>query len=152
MNNESLKVFVDSVSHYFDKVSGYPASVSAPFLIQNINDRLLDYTGIIGISGNHKGSVFVSAPKELLAKLLGFLGVEANSDARLMDLVGEISNTISGNARREFGDDFMLSTPIVLRGKSDEIQVSKVNEIFVIPIVWQNMKANVIINLSDRQG
>ena len=66
-----------------------------------------------------------------------------------MDLVGEISNTISGNARREFGEQFMLSVPIVLKGKSDDIGVMQTANIYMIPIVWRRFKANLIINLGE---
>lgn len=135
MNNEKLQVFVDGVTNYFETVSDEPVSVSTPFLISDINKYLSDYTGIIGISGNQKGSVFFTAPKGLLAHLLNDLGVLSTQEDKLMDLVGEVSNTISGNARREFGDQFMLSVPVVLKGTSDQIAVAKTVEIYVIPIV-----------------
>ncbi len=150
MNDQNLAVFVDGISHYFSTLSDRPAVIGAPFLIQNINDYLLDYTGIIGISGNHKGSVFFSAPKTMLVHLLSALGVISTQEDKLMDLVGELSNTISGNARREFGDEFMLSVPIVLKGKSDAVKISKVVEIYVIPVLWLNLKANLIINLEHQ--
>lgn len=148
MNNESMSVFIDAVTHYFEKLGDKPVTVGAPFLIQDINEYLSDYTGIIGISGNHRGSVFVTAPQSMLSRMLQLLGITTISESRLMDLAGEVSNTISGNARREFGDQFMLSVPIVFKGKSDNIQLAKVTEIYVIPIVWHNMKASIIINLS----
>ena len=70
-------------------------------------------------------------------------------DDKLMDLVGEVSNTIAGNARRVFGDQFMLSTPIVLQGRSDQMRVSNIASIYVIPVLWKNMKAQLIINLNQ---
>lgn len=149
MNDKDLNVFVEGVMHYFSTLSKHPAAVATPFLINDINEYLSDYTGIIGISGNHKGSVFFSAPKLMLAHLLKELGLTSSQEDKLMDLVGEISNTISGNARRDFGEQFMLSTPIVLRGKSKNIQVSEIIENYVIPIVWKDLKANLIINLKS---
>lgn len=149
MGNSKISVFVDGVIHYFDTISDQPARVGTPFLIKNINDYLMDFTGIIGISGNQKGSVFFTAPKSLLVYLLHDLGVFNTQDPKLMDLVGEVSNTISGNARREFGDQFLLSVPLVLKGKSDDIAVSKTVEIYVIPFVWRHTNANLIINLES---
>jgi len=148
MNDDSIRVFIDAVSLYFDKLGQRSAIVGAPFLIQDINDYLLDYTGIIGISGNHKGSVFFSAPAPMLEQVLIAIGLREVNDARLMDLAGEISNTIAGNARRVFGDQFMLSVPIVLKGKSESTRVSKIAEILVIPINWLDMKGNIIVNLA----
>jgi len=149
MNNENLKVFVDGVTNYFETVSNEPAEVGTPYLISDINQNLMDFTGIIGISGNHKGSVFFTAPRALLVHLLNDLGILSTRDDKLMDLVGEVSNTVSGNARREFGDQFLLSVPVVLRGKSDDIAIAKTVEIYVIPIVWRHLKSNLIINLES---
>ena len=147
MKDENLQVFVDGSSHYFETVTQKPASVGAPFLIKDINEYLGDYTGIIGISGSYKGSVFFSSPKNLLVQILSSIGVLSVSEDKLMDLVGEVSNTISGNARREFGDQFLLSTPVVLKGKSDDVKITKVEQIYAIPIVWKQHQANLIINL-----
>ncbi len=149
MNQENLEVFVDGLTNYFDKTTSSLAKVSTPFLIQDINQYLSDYTGIIGISGNHKGSVFFTAPRILIVKLISEIGVLTTQEDKLMDLVGEISNTISGNARRTFGDQFMLSTPIVLKGKTEQLHVSDVTNIYVIPVVWKNMTAHLIINLNQ---
>lgn len=149
MKDAHLEVFVDGVVNYFNTISAKPAQVGTPFLINNINSYLMDFTGIIGISGNQKGSVFFTAPKSLLVHLLRDLGIMSIRDEKLMDLVGEVGNTISGNARREFGDQFLLSVPLVLKGKSDDIAIAKTVEIYVIPIVWRHAKANLIINLES---
>ncbi len=147
MKDENLKLFVEGSSHYFDTVSQTPANIGAPFLIKDINKYLYDYTGIIGISGNHKGSVFFTAPKNMLIQLLSALKILNVDEDKMMDLVGEVSNTISGNTRREFGDQFMLSTPVVLKGKSEDLKITRVEKIYVIPIVWRKHQANLIINL-----
>lgn len=146
MNDQSLKVFVDCVANYFNTVSSHPAKIGAPFLIQNVNEYLNDYTGIIGISGNQKGSVFFSCSQRALVLLLSELGVLQSNEERLMDLVGEVCNTVAGNARREFGDQFMLTVPVVIKGEAEKVKVAAVTKIYVIPVLWRKMKANLIIN------
>lgn len=147
MNDDSLAMFVEGTSHYFETITETPAVIGAPFLVKDINEYLSDYTGVIGISGNYKGSVFFTASQSLLHQLLSVLGISEATEDKVMDLVGEVSNTISGNARRTFGDQFMLSTPIVLKGKSESVKVAKVEEIYVIPLTWRQYQANLIINL-----
>jgi chemotaxis protein CheX len=149
MNDNNLKMFVEGTSHYFETVTQKPAVIGAPFLIKDINKYLSDYTGVIGISGDYKGSVFFTAPQSMLRQLLAAIGILESSEDKMMDLVGEVSNTVSGNARRTFGDKFMLSTPIVLKGKSDSVKVSKVEEVYVIPVVWRQYQANLIISLEE---
>lgn len=149
MKEQYLEVFVDGLTNYFDAMTGLKAQVGTPFLIQDINKYLFDFTGIIGISGNHKGSIFFTAPRIMMVKLISEINVPTTRDDKLMDLVGEVSNTISGNARSQFGDQFLLSTPIQLKGKNSELTVQEVNAIYVIPVVWQSMKAHLIINLNE---
>ena len=147
MNDASLAVFVDGVSNYFQTLSDKPATVGAPFLTNDINEHQSDFTGIIGISGNRKGSVFFSAPQRMLVHMITALGVLTTQDDKLMDLVGEVSNTIAGNARSEFGEQFLLSVPVVIRGKSESVKISNVAETYVIPIAWHNAKSTLVINL-----
>ena len=149
MNDEKLSIFVDCVTNYFDTVSADSADTATPYLIKDINANLMDYTGIIGISGVMKGSVFFSAPKAMLAHLLLEMDLISTQESKIMDLVGEIGNIIAGNARREFGDQFMLSVPLVLKGKSDDMSVSTTSKIYLMPIVWRRFKANLIINLAE---
>ena len=148
MNEKNLEVFIDGLTNYFEKTTSSAGKVGTPFLIQDINNYLSDYTGIIGISGNYKGSVFFTAPELMITKLISEIGVLTTQEEKLMDLVGEISNTISGNARSTFGNQFMLSTPVVLKGKGEQLRVSNVADIYVIPVVWKNMSAQLIINLN----
>jgi len=149
MKDEKLAVFVDALANYFDTTTDSKANIGTPFLIKNINEYLDDFTGIIGITGNHKGSVFYTTPKRMAIQLISSMGLMTTKDSKLMDLVGEVCNTISGNARREFGEDFMLSVPLVLQGKGSDIAVSNVASVYVIPIVWQDSKSHLIINLTE---
>ncbi|MEJ2679987.1 MAG: chemotaxis protein CheX [Gammaproteobacteria bacterium] len=148
MNNEQLQVFVDGVMNYFETLSSTPAQVGTPFLIDDMNEYLEEYTGFIGISGKYQGIVFFTSPKAILLHLLASYNVKDVSSDNMLDLVGEIANTISGNARRTLGDEFMLSVPVVMRGEHSKVKVTKTFEIYVIPIIWRQHRANVIINLN----
>jgi len=44
------------------------------------------------------------------------------SKENILDLSGEIANTISGNARSEFGEDFLISVPVVVEGDLSNIR------------------------------
>lgn len=92
MKEKSLSVFVDGLTNYFNTVSSDKAKVSTPFLIQDINEYLFDFTGIIGISGNHKGSIFFTAPRIMMVKLISEVSAQTTKDEKLLDLVGEVSN------------------------------------------------------------
>ena len=43
------------------------------------------------------------------------------SEETILDLVGEVANTISGNARRDFGKNFVISIPTVIAREPDKV-------------------------------
>jgi len=65
----------------------------------------------------------------------------------MRDLVGEVANTISGNARRDFGRDFVISVPSVLSGERPEVALPPGARSFVIPINWRSHSAKLVVSL-----
>ena len=62
-----------------------------------------DYNGIVTFSGAYNGHVIVSMPAQLLKELLLLQGETDLSEGNLLDAVGEIANTLGGNARKALG-------------------------------------------------
>ena len=69
------------------------------------------------------------------------------SHETMRDLVGEVANTISGNARRDFGRDFVISVPSVLAGEKPDIPAGPNVRSFVIPINWRSHSAKLVVAL-----
>ena len=65
--------------------------------------------------------MYFTAPKAMLTVLLMKMQENDFSHETMRDLVGEVANTISGNARRDFGRDFVISVPSVLAGEKPDI-------------------------------
>jgi chemotaxis protein CheX len=63
------------------------------------------------------------------------------------DLVGEVANTISGNARRDFGRNFIISTPSICDRTNAATAAATTGRSFVIPINWRSYSANVVVCL-----
>lgn len=146
MSEEEIKVFIDGVVRYFGRVSGEPAEVDPPY-IKGEDSVTLDFTGVIGISGRHRGAVYFTSGAELLTELLRRFGETEVTFADLQDLVGEVANTIAGNARQYFGSEFLISVPIVLVGRPDKISFPRHLKTFVIPITWRGHRSFLIICL-----
>jgi chemotaxis protein CheX len=70
------------------------------------------------------------------------------SHETMRDLVGEVANTISGNARRDFGRDFVISVPNVLSGEKPEFPQKPGQRSFIIPINWRSHSAKLIVSLT----
>lgn len=151
MSDEEIKVFIASVVRYFERVSGQPAEVDPPY-IKGEDSVTLDFTGVIGISGRHRGAVYFTSGAEQLTELLHHFGDTSVGFSELEDLVGEVANTIAGNARQYFGSEFLISVPIVLFGRPDKISFPRHLKSFVIPITWRTHRSYLIICLERARG
>jgi len=147
MKEEDIKVFIDIVINYFKEITGEETQMGVPF-IKKDNLSVLPYTGIIGISGEYKGGIYLSADKELLSGVAGcILGIEEADESACIDMLGEITNTIAGNARSSFGSQFMISVPIVIKGQPEDIFFQLKPPVFVIPIEWREHPCFLAIGL-----
>ncbi|PIE82127.1 MAG: chemotaxis protein CheX [Cardiobacteriales bacterium] len=146
-----MQVFIDSVNRYFNEVHQLGVEIGTPYLVENKQLRPEDYTGIIGISGPMKGCVYFTAPQVLLRNVLISYGMSGTED-RLLDLAGEVANTISGNARSVYGKDFMISVPIVVKGKLENMRLPTDSRSYVIPVEWKQYKASIVVCLKEKQN
>lgn len=145
---DKLQVFLGGVRKYFYQwMSEDELEVGTPYLIESSQPSVKDYTGVITIKGINSGMVYFTAEKELLDRLLLLMGESAITAELMADLVGEVANTIAGNARSEFGEEFDISVPIVLRGSAEEITLPHKDRSFVIPLKWQRYSAFIVIAL-----
>ena len=87
------------------------------------------------------------ASRDLLRSLLLQVGETDVSDNNFCDLVGEVANTISGNARVHFGANFMFSVPIIVKGSAEAIQVPRNIKAYIIPLRWHKHEAALIVSL-----
>ncbi|MCX9157260.1 chemotaxis protein CheX [Niveibacterium sp. 24ML] len=147
MDEQQLRVFIDIVSQYFEKQTGKAPDVGSPYLGDASSLPIYDFTGVIGISGERQGCVYVTAHRDLLRQLLLHVGESDVSDNNLSDLVGEVANTISGNARRYFGPDFMISVPVVVSGNARAIQVPRSVKAYILPLRWHKFEAALVVSL-----
>jgi chemotaxis protein CheX len=147
MTENDLKTLIKVVTNYFSSISDEAAKMGTPY-IKREGDTVYDYTGVIGISGSRRGGVYYTAGKELLQAfgecILGESGLDEES---LFDLVGEMTNTIAGNMRETFGSSFLISVPIVMKGKIDDISMRLKPPVFIIPIEWKGFPSNLVVGL-----
>ncbi|WP_372862769.1 chemotaxis protein CheX [Spongiibacter sp.] len=147
MTEDKLQIFIDGVSRYFEHTEGNDLRVGTPYLAANSEPVSMDYTGIIGVSGSSKGCVYFTAPKAMLKHMILSLGEPDTSEANMVDLVGEVANTISGNARRELGKEFMISVPVVVSGTPSRVHLPADLRSYVVPATWRSYHAAVVICL-----
>jgi len=146
MTKVELETFVEGTTHYFQTAANQAASVGSPYLVAEGSPNVQEYTGVITIAGKRKGIVYFTASRPMLTVLLMRLGETDMTHENMCDLVGEVANQISGNARRDFGSEFMISVPRVVAGQTPQQTPPNVRS-FVIPINWRSHSAQLVVAL-----
>lgn len=147
ISEKDIEVFIDGIKHYFKTSTNNSIVVDSPYIVAVDEIAVDGYTGIIGVSGERKGFVLVTATEELLHELVLSLGEPEANGSLIYDVIGELANTVSGNARRSFGAGFMISVPLIVRGQPDRIGSVKDSHGYVIPARWRNMPLQMVVSL-----
>ena len=147
MEEYILKVFSKSTLRYFDAVAEGGATLGTPYLGGDTESAGLGFSSVIGISGTYRGNIYYTASREKLNALLPLLGEKTPDDTLCAELVGEITNTISGNAREQLGGGFMISTPFILEARPLFVHPSRNAALYVLPISWRQFSSRLLISV-----
>ncbi|HSV35609.1 MAG TPA: chemotaxis protein CheX [Ramlibacter sp.] len=148
LHQTELKLFVDSVRRYFQVLTKQEPQITSAFLGTGDIDGY-DYNGIVTFSGSYNGHVIVSMPPQLLRELLLLQGETDMSENNLLDAVGEIANTLGGNARKTLGSALQISVPMKLHGTSG-IRARVRKHPYVITLRWNHQPAMVCVDMDKR--
>jgi chemotaxis protein CheX len=145
---DELKLFVESVRQYFRVLTRQEPQITSAFLATS-ELQGHEYNGIVTFSGSFNGHVIVSMPGQLLKELLLLQGETDVSQGNLLDAVGEIANTLGGNARKALGPALQISVPVKLHG-SGGIQARVRKHPYAITLRWNHQPAVVCIDMEKR--
>lgn len=148
INEQEIQVFVDAVSRYFLQITGEKAHIRSAFLAQgDVLPPTYDFTGLITISGKYRGCIYFSASRFMLSQLLKAMNEPQRDDAFLLDAVGEIANTLAGNARQHFGESMEISVPVTMQGSSKNLQAMVRARPYVVLVKWKKYEASVVVDM-----
>ena len=120
-----INPFLEAAANVLQTMAMIQATPGKPF-IKKDGTALGEVTGIIGITGDHTGSLSISFSKSCIASvvtnLFGTTVTEVNDE--VCDAVGELTNMISGDARRRLeAQEVMLQggTPTIVSGRDHSV-------------------------------
>lgn len=153
MDIKYINPFIIAAQTVFKTMLGISVEMGKPAL-KNVNRTSGDVTGIMGLAGDKKGTVTISlreAGARFIYKTL--VGEECDSiNQDVVDAIGEITNIISGQARKEFeksGISLNAAIPMVIVGKEVEMNfITKIPIIslpFHFPLNNENSKEKEVI-------
>ncbi len=148
LTQQDLDHFVASVRRYFSVCTPHEPQITSAYL-GGSDMQTHEFTGAVSFTGKFEGHVMVSTTAALLRELL-LLQMERDlSDGNLLDAVGEISNTLAGNARKHFGSGLDISVPLKLHGRQGLTARMRAQP-YVITLNWNRHPALVCVDLVKR--
>jgi chemotaxis protein CheX len=142
VNVKIIHAFVLSTVHVIKTMAFIETVGEAPYL-KNGDSAHGDVSGIIGFTGSVVGSLAVSFSENCILKIVSsMLGEEIVSiGTDIEDAVGELTNMISGAARRRLQRERLIisaSIPSVIYGKDHVIRHVLASPSIVIPFTTGN--------------
>lgn len=137
MDVNLINPFIEATLNVLETMASTKAQNGKPYLKKDEVARG-DVSGVIGMTGETKGTVSVSfTEKSILAIVSNMLGEEIKElNEEIKDAVGEITNMISGQARQkleEFGRPLKAAIPTVIMSKNHTITHVTTHPIIAIP-------------------
>jgi chemotaxis protein CheX len=134
MDVKFINPFVMAAQVVFKTMLGIEAKMGKPIL-KDVRATSGDVTGIMGLVGDRKGTIAISfSEKGAMFVFTTLIGENCSSiGPEVVDSIGELTNIISGQARKEFekaGINLKAAIPMVVVGHNVEL-----NFITKIPII-----------------
>jgi len=137
-----VRPFLDAVQNVISTMAMIEVTPGKPFVKKDTVARG-DVTGVISMSGDRQGTISVTFTQDcalaVVSNMLGEKLTELNNDIR--DAVGELTNMISGQARRGLQQDGLTleaGIPTVVMGPNHSISHISKDPIMAIPFSTPN--------------
>ncbi len=125
MDANIINPFINATLNVLGTMASVNAKPGKPYLKKDTVAKG-DVSGVIGLTGDTNGTISVTFDEGSILKIVSnMFGEEMNTvDNEIADAVGELTNMISGQARKELeekGRVFHAAIPSVITGKGHQI-------------------------------
>ncbi|MGV2871976.1 chemotaxis protein CheX [Colwellia sp. E150_009] len=154
MRVEFINPFLSSMLNVMSTMAQMELTPEKPKL-KTTEVSMGDVSGLIGmVSPQTKGSLSITFDESLaLATMKGMVGEAPDEiNDEITDLVGEITNMVTGGAKRmlsEKGIEFDMATPIVVSGKNHTIHHKSDGPVVVLALKGEKGKAYIEFSFGE---
>ncbi len=125
MDAKLINPFINATMNVLETMAFVKVKADKPYLKKD-DIAKGDVTGVIGLTGASNGTIAVTFDEGSILKIVSnMFGEEMKElNSEVADAVGELTNMISGQARRELeeiGKVFEAAIPSVIAGKNHQI-------------------------------
>ncbi len=136
MDVSFVNPFIQATVEAFSTMLDIELKIGVPKLPKNAT-HTCDISGVIGLSGEAKGMISLSFPKDIALVVASKLREEEVNEVNkeLIDAIGELVNIVAGYSK-QFLTNFkiQISLPNVVIGKDHKIAVEHGVPLIIIPI------------------
>lgn len=142
MDVRFINPFLEGTLDVLNTMAFISPKAGKPFLKKD-HISIGDVSGVIGIAGDAKGSLALSFSEDCIFKIVSnMLGEEHTTiDEGIRDAVGELTNMISGAARKKIeglGLKLLAAIPTVISGKGHTVMHVLPGPCLIIPFETDN--------------
>ena len=153
MDVNLINPFIDATLNVLETMASTKARAGKPYIKKDQVARG-DVTGVIGLTGEARGTISVSfTEKSILAIVSNMFKKEMKElNEEVKDAVGELSNMISGQARKileELGKTLHGAIPSVIMGKNHTLTHMTTSPIIAIPFSTDNGDFTIEVCIED---
>jgi chemotaxis protein CheX len=144
LKSEFINPFLQATVNVISTMAMIEPTAGKPY-VKKDKIAIGDVSGVIGLTGASRGAIVLSFSEGAICKIVGsMLGVEyAAMDDDVKDAVGELTNMISGDARRrlaEKGIIFEAGIPSIVSGPHHTIESVAKGPVVAIPFEVEGHK------------
>jgi chemotaxis protein CheX len=148
IDENDLRSFLDAINAFFFQITREKVEIESAYLVEaGLSAPTFDLTSYISLSGNFSGRIYFSAPRALVSHLLLLMGETNRKEEHLLDAVGEIANTLSGNVRKHFGETMEISVPVTQATDADWLKKFVSPRSYAILVKWKQYRASVVVDI-----
>lgn len=153
INPSLIKAFMQSVQNVLSTMVGVDCRIGKPTLKHEPKPSY-DVSGIVGFSGEVVGSVVISFVADTATRIVESFTCEKMpiESPDFADAVGELSNMIAGNAKKDFGLNASISIPNVIIGHDHTIARLSDVPCVIVPCETDLGRFSVEINIKQVSG
>ncbi|MBN1765140.1 MAG: chemotaxis protein CheX [Sedimentisphaerales bacterium] len=150
INPKLITAFVSSTRNVLSMMVGVESEIGKPAL-KTESKPCYDVSGIVGFSGEVAGSVVISFHEEAALSIVeAFCGERIEVDnPDFADAIGELSNMIAGNAKKDFGLEASIGIPSVIIGP--EHTLARLSDVPCIAIPCSSEVGNFSVEVNIKQ-
>ena len=137
MNAKMINPFINATLHVLETMAFVKSEAGKPYLKKD-DVAQGDVSGVIGFTGETNGTVSVTFDDQCILKIVSNMFGEEMTEINheIADAVGELTNMISGQARKELeeiGKKYQAAIPTVVTGKNHTLETRTKGPKIAIP-------------------